>query len=176
MQRRVLQLMQSTLALKTHCHAQHCDSGLPLRQQKPKTCCYQLVSHLDCGSLRWLTGANQSDANGKAQHWHIASGRCLHTIDEVDNQIYAVDYKQDGSAFATAGKDKTVRIYDEATKSCMVAMSSGTAKVTPGHSNRIFSVKFHPEDPNLVLSGGWDNTVQVSDLFLPQREMNEHAP
>ncbi len=39
-----------------------------------------------------------------------------------------------------------------------------TYKNTSGHSNRIFSVKFKADDPNLVLSGGWDNTVQIWDL------------
>ena len=34
----------------------------------------------------------------------------------------------------------------------------------PGHSNRIFCVKFNPIDTNILLSGGWDNTVQVYDI------------
>jgi COMPASS component SWD3 len=29
----------------------------------------------------------------------------------------------------------------------------------PGHSNRIFCVKFNPYDPNKIASGGWDNTI-----------------
>lgn len=33
--------------------------------------------------------------------------------------------------------------------------------VTSGHSNKIFAVKFHPTDTNLLVSGGWDKTVQV---------------
>jgi len=33
----------------------------------------------------------------------------------------------------------------------------------PGHSNRIFCVKFHPNDPNVLLSGGWDTTIQIWD-------------
>ena len=35
------------------------------------------------------------------------------------------------------------------------------ANVTPGHSNRVFSLKFDPSDDNTIVSGGWDNTVQV---------------
>jgi COMPASS component SWD3 len=34
----------------------------------------------------------------------------------------------------------------------------------PGHSNRIFSIKFHPEDQNIMLSCGWDNTIYFWDL------------
>jgi WD40 repeat protein len=38
--------------------------------------------------------------------------------------------------------------------------------ITPGHSNRIFSVKFDPKDDNTLLSAGWDNTVQVEQWQL----------
>ena len=69
--------------------------------------------------------------------------------------------------FATAGKDKIVRIYDEATKTMVSKLSSGWGSISGGrcerggHSNRVFSLKFKPDDPNLLISGGWDDTVQV---------------
>lgn len=34
----------------------------------------------------------------------------------------------------------------------------------PGHSNRVFTVKFNPNDQNVICSGGWDNTVQIYDI------------
>jgi COMPASS component SWD3 len=34
----------------------------------------------------------------------------------------------------------------------------------PGHSNRVFCVKFNPFDNNLIASGGWDNTIQLYDI------------
>jgi len=34
----------------------------------------------------------------------------------------------------------------------------------PGHSNRIFALKFVPSDPNLIITGGWDNTCYFWDL------------
>lgn len=36
----------------------------------------------------------------------------------------------------------------------------------PGHNNRVFCVKFIPEHPNLILSGGWDMNIH----FWDQRE------
>lgn len=104
------------------------------------------------------------NADGSAQHWHITSGKCLHTIKEDGNQLYTVDYRSDGAQFATAGKDKTVRLYDEATKSLTASLSGGAANVTAGHSNRVFSLKFNPNDDNMLVSGGWDNTVQIWDV------------
>ena len=52
-------------------------------------------------------------ADGMISHWHLQSGRCLHEIDEKGTQTYTLDYTQDGATFASAGKDRIVRIYDE---------------------------------------------------------------
>jgi len=38
------------------------------------------VSHSVCGA----------DADGSVSHWHMASQKCMYTIAEEDNQIYAV--------------------------------------------------------------------------------------
>ncbi len=104
------------------------------------------------------------NAEGIVQHWHVTSGKCLHTIKEEGNEIYAVEYMPDGTKFATAGKDQTIRIYDEATKTRVQELTDGYASTTSGHFNRVFSLKFHPTDHNLLISGGWDNTIQVWDL------------
>jgi COMPASS component SWD3 len=37
-------------------------------------------------------------------------------------------------------------------------------KNLPGHSNRIFALKFHNTDPNVLVSGGWDRTIQIYDI------------
>lgn len=39
---------------------------------------------------------------------------------------------------------------------------------TVGHTNRVFAVKWHPSDINITLSGGWDNTIQVSQFEFIQ--------
>jgi COMPASS component SWD3 len=107
-----------------------------------------------------------ANAAGAVQHWHMTSGKCLHTLEDEENQVYALDYDTEGTRFVTAGKDKCIRVYDEATKSLIVKMSGGTGytiKTAPGHSNRIFSVKY-TSDNNIVISGGWDNTVQIWDV------------
>jgi WD40 repeat protein len=103
-------------------------------------------------------------SGGIVQHWHLTSGRMLNSITEKGNQVYAVDYRQDARLFATAGKDSFVRIYDESTKQVINTMSGGNGVSTAGHANRIFTIKFHPYDDNVVLTGGWDNTIQVWDV------------
>jgi WD40 repeat protein len=103
------------------------------------------------------------NASGQVQHWHVTSGKCVHTITEADNEVYSVDYSRDGLLFATAGKDQTVRVYDENTRSKIADLTEGYGEITAGHSSRIYSVLFHPTDPNMLVSGSWDNTIQIWD-------------
>lgn len=135
----------------------------------------QTTSFLPTTQVRWRPHTAQSktknvlisvnaESDGQVLHWHIKSGKCLHTIAEPHNQIFCLDYFSDGSLFATAGKDRLVRVYDEATKRLVQSLSGGDQKECAGHSNRVFSLKFHPLQPNVILSGGWDNTVQLWDL------------
>lgn len=39
---------------------------------------------------------------------------------------------------------------------------SMSATVMDGHMSRIFGLAYHPHDPRLLVSAGWDDTVQVS--------------
>jgi WD40 repeat protein len=133
-----------------------------------------LQAPLPTTQLRWRPHSAQSktksvlisvnaEFDGQVLHWHIKSGKCLHTITEKGNQLFCLDYFSDGSQFATAGRDRTVRVYDEATKRMTQQLQAGDLKETAGHSNRVFSLKYHPTEPHIILSGGWDNTVQVWD-------------
>lgn len=53
----------------------------------------------------------------------------------------AIDYNPNGTAFATAGKDNIIRIYDEESKKVSHQLSA-IKWHKQGHNNRIFSVKF----------------------------------
>ncbi|KAL9645498.1 hypothetical protein ABK040_000564 [Willaertia magna] len=103
-------------------------------------------------------------SKGKVQHWHLTSGRCVSDIEEDNNnQVFVLDYSTDGKNFATAGKDSMVRVYDDETRTLLRTMQGGNGINTAGHTNRIFSLKCHPNDSNVILTGGWDNTVQMWD-------------
>jgi len=120
-----------------------------------------------------------ANAAGVVQHWHMTSGKCLHSLENDVNEVYALDYNSEGTQFVTAGKDTKVRIYDEATKSIVITMEGGmgnSLKATTGHSNRVFSAKFVPGDDNMVVTGGWDNTVQIWDLRLGSSVRSLYGP
>ena len=42
-------------------------------------------------------------------------------------------------------------------------MRDRNRKVT-GHINRIFCIKAHPDDPNILVSGGWDGMIKIYDI------------
>lgn len=145
-----------------------------------------------------------SNAAGTLNHWHMTSGKSLFHLEErgksffffvcfilcnyfinyvslflLDNQIFCLDYSNDGNEFVTAGKDARLRIYDESTKTVKLVMKEGkNAGITSsaGHSNRIFSVKYHPTDNNLIISGGWDNTIQIWDTRIGYSVSSIYGP
>jgi COMPASS component SWD3 len=104
-----------------------------------------------------------AQADGSLKHWHATSGKCLHARnDQPENHLFAIDFSPDGTYLASAGRDCHVRLYDESTKSLVLTLKEKGD--LPGHSNRIFSVKFNQVNPNILFSGGWDNTMQVYDI------------
>ncbi len=108
-----------------------------------------------------------ANASGVVQHWHMTSAKVLSSMEGDGNLVYALDYNDEGTKFITAGKDSVIRVYDEATKTLLLGMHHGggaLTKVIPGHTNRIFSCKSMPGDENVIISGGWDNTVHIWDI------------
>ena len=80
------------------------------------------------------------DNSGNITKFDAVEGLVLEKIDwegEDENKIYAMDYAKNGRQFATAGLDKTVRVYDDITMKLIQELDpykSGHA----GHSNRVF--------------------------------------
>lgn len=97
-------------------------------------------------------------------HVHVGTRKVLATLHEAGNKINALDVQAGGKLFATAGTDCAVRVYDEATGAKTHTLDHGDGVTAAGHSNHVFSVVFKEDDPQVLLSGGWDQTVQVWDL------------
>jgi len=92
----------------------------------------------------------------------MTTGKCLNTIKELF-QLDSLDYNPDGTKFAAVGGESVLKIYDEQTRKVDTKLT-GEACVVPGHNNRIYCVKYDKEDPNLLVTGGWDKRVIVWDL------------
>jgi len=117
-------------------------------------------------------------ADGSLTHWHVPTQTCLFRHEEPDNQVFAADFAADGSCFATAGRDARVRVYDEGTKLQTHTLQAAAASRgdVQGHTNRVFAVKFSPTEPDLLVSGGWDNTVRLWDLRSGRSERALFGP
>ena len=46
----------------------------------------------------------------------------------------------------------------------------------PGHSNRVFALKFDKDDENMLLSGGWDNKVKIWDIRMGAAVRSIYGP
>lgn len=115
-----------------------------------------------------------ASADGSIKHWHITSQRVLSKYASPD-QIYAVDYAPEGDRYATAGRDKVVRVFDDEGDKLVVACRNAGFD-TVGHSNRVFSVKFDPQNPTTLASGGWSNTVILHDTRTGNVERSFFGP
>ncbi|TPX32776.1 hypothetical protein SeMB42_g07575 [Synchytrium endobioticum] len=130
-----------------------------------RICCTAISFRPDRPNSKTRNVLAATYADGRLIHWHYTSGQLLSSVTEPGNEtLLAVTYKSDGSQYATAGSDAVVRIHDATTQKVTTRLELGTPNVSTGHINRVFSVKFHPTDVNMALSGGWDNTVQIWDL------------
>jgi len=123
-------------------------------------------------SIKWKSSLCliTTSSSGCIDIWHIQSSKCIYSINEENNQIFAFDINCNNKYFASAGKDKIIRIYDDKTKKLYSSLERGqfmSKQSNPnGHSNRIFSLKFKNDDPNILISGGWDNCILIWDLRM----------
>ncbi|XP_058049347.1 uncharacterized protein LOC131203310 isoform X1 [Ahaetulla prasina] len=113
-------------------------------------------------------------ADGVVVFYDLRAGSASASLTEEENEIHALDFCRDGSAFATAGKDRHIRLYDSHTHQLVHVVRApdfmAGDEFTPfsGHSRRIFALRFHPSELHLFLTGGWDNSVKVWDKRVPK--------
>lgn len=127
---------------------------------------------MPCTVMRWrpleAPGVTKNvliatDADGSLMHFHTTSGKMLNRIHSHKNPLLTCDYKPDGLEFLTGGEDGKIRVYDERTRKLKVTLEGG-GQGFPGHTNRVFCAKFVSEDPNIIVSGGWDKNVKIWDV------------
>ena len=88
---------------------------------------------------------------------------------EDGNEINALDICSDGLYFATAGKDRHIRLYDcntlrlYHTIAAPDALAMDESSIFGGHTQKIFALKFHPDENHLFVTAGWDNCMKIWD-------------
>lgn len=107
---------------------------------------------------------------------HTSTGKILSTRQEQGNKINTLQLSGDGSAMATAGGDTFVRVYDEASGKLKMTLEHGDNVLTTGHSNAVYSLSWVPEDPQLLVSAGWDRSVKVWDQRVQRAVRSVFGP
>jgi len=130
-----------------------------------------------CTSVKFFPAAAKDAANqliatytsGHAITWH-ASSKIKLRVYETEGLLCG-DIRPDGKQYAVGGMSQDVEIVDVATNVCVTKLGMGGMRVASeldrppaGHGSRIFSVKYHPVDEHIVVSGGWDRIVVVWDV------------
>src|SRR5262249_20244279 len=70
------------------------------------------------------------------------------------DEVFAVSFHTDGTRLASAGKDRSIWLWD-------LARDEGVARL-PGHTDYVWSLAFNPAGTTLV-SGSGDRTVRLWD-------------
>ncbi len=135
------------------------------KESLPVTCVRFSPLDVDGGAGEKARIVLAACADGSVAQWQVGStgnsGTLLRSTNTgSSNSVYALAYQSDGLHFAAAGRDHIVRLYDSSTGQLVRAFDNAGPR---GHSNRVYALRFHPRQPHTLLSGGWDNTVQVWD-------------
>ncbi|KAI8910168.1 WD40-repeat-containing domain protein [Gorgonomyces haynaldii] len=138
--------------------------------------CTSIAFRPENASLNTQNVLSASFADGSVRHWHLLTGQSMGMVQDNPDQTNIVSYRKDGLLFATGGTDLVVRVYDSKENKISQVLTYGTPNETAGHSNRIFSVKFHPKDVNLLVSGGWDDTLQIWDTRVGKSVRSIYGP
>lgn len=126
-----------------------------------------------------------ASSDGTMSCWNLEDWNVFKTVDEAHNEICALDFSHDGRIFATAGKDRKIRVYDAGTLQIKQTFG-GTDHIEltqedvfspeAGHGSKVFALRFHPFDDNLFLTGGWDRHIKVWDVRSDQVVRSFHGP
>lgn len=122
-----------------------------------------------CGAHTLTTAGT----NGYVKFWNTVTHELEALFNEPDNEIFALDYSGDKTMFATAGKDRAVRVYDATTTQRTRIFDEKESKTDPEH---VFCLRFHPTDTNVCVTGGWSHNINFWDVRIPKRIRQIHGP
>ncbi|KAK3090820.1 hypothetical protein FSP39_014936, partial [Pinctada imbricata] len=110
-------------------------------------------------------------SDGKILACNTKDGTVNEVASEKGNEINCLDFSCEGFEFATGGKDLAVRIYNAKTYQLLHTFEGYSKKSVSSDdrehcpvSQRIWCLKFHPDNPDIFMTGGWDNQIKIWDI------------
>ncbi len=91
---------------------------------------------------------------GEAKLFNVADGKLLGDLVRTDDAVFAVSLSADGKRLATAGADRTIRVFDVATQKQELAIED--------HADWVMDVAWSPDGKKLA-SASRDKTSKVFD-------------
>ena len=80
------------------------------------------------------------------------------------NHLNCADFTCDGRRLMIGGSDQKVHLYEESGERRYAGAISERGFKVPGHAGRVFSIKCHPDDPNVAVSCAWDSNLKIYDM------------
>ncbi|KAI3403973.2 hypothetical protein KGF56_003240 [Candida oxycetoniae] len=87
--------------------------------------------------------------------WDTNELTSVHTFN-LNNRVYSIDVCGETSLIATASDQPMVRILD--------IKSTSSAHTLKGHKGKTLCAKWHPINPNILATGGYDGEVKIWDI------------
>jgi len=103
--------------------------------------------------------------DGNINYWSPITGKLIHSIkaDKKRSDLFCIDYTRDSAKLAAAGRRRCIKIFDDEKQVLSSKLRNKGQVVNPGHSNRIFALRFD-EAGKQIVSASWDMTVKVWDI------------
>lgn len=108
-----------------------------------------------------------SYSNGHLVIWDLESKTIRLNKDEkrTEKQTLCMGINPEGTMVVTGGTDPTVNLYDAESLTSIRALNhSKKNDQMDGHVSRVFSAAFNPVDTNIIVTSGWDSTIQFWDV------------
>ena len=114
--------------------------------------------------------------------WDGITGQILHTLQGHTEGISDIAWASNGEYLASASDDKSIKIWsvEEVSRLCPRTwpkndfVQRDEVKTLNGHTNFVFCVNYNPNS-NLLVSGGFDETVRIWDIARGKRSWSQRS-